>query len=129
LLAAYGQMLTFAGQSEKAKGWVVDAMRRNPHYPGWYASALSTIQYLQKDYKGAIATLTKVGKLAVWDRHYLAASYAQLGRDSDAQSQVDAIVKADPKFSLAKLMPKLHFRLEADKSHFLDGLKKVGFPE
>ena len=46
LLAAYAQMLTFAGESGKARPWVDDAMRRNPHYPGWYASVLSNILYL-----------------------------------------------------------------------------------
>lgn len=129
LLAAYGQMLTFAGQSKEARRWVDDAMRRNPHYPGWYASALSAIQYLQKDYDGAIASLNKADQLAVWDRRFLAASYAQLGRQDEAKVQVEAVLESDPKFSISKFKSKLRYRRDDDKAHFLEGLKKAGFPE
>ena len=69
-------MLTSAGQSQEA--------RCNPHYPGWYASTLSNIQYLGKDYEAAIASLNKISTLAIWDHRWLAASYAQLGRNDVA---------------------------------------------
>ena len=129
LLATYAQMLTYSGQSKDARRWVEDAMRRNPHYPGWYASALSTILYLEKDYEAAVASLNKVGTLAIWDHRVLAASYAQLGRQDEAQQHVDAVLKIDPNFSLATFKSKLQFRRDADKDHFLEGLKKAQFPE
>ena len=129
LLASYGQMLTFAGQSKEARRWVEDAMRRNPHYPGWYASALSSILYLENDYEGAIASLNKVGTLAIWDHRRLAASYAQLGRQADAQRHVDAVLESDPNFSLDAFVATLKFRRDADKEHVLDGLRKAGLPE
>jgi adenylate cyclase len=129
LLANYGQMLTYAGQSKEARHWVEDAMRRNPHYPGWYASALSSILYLEKDYEGAFASLNKVGTLAIWDHRQLAASYAQLGRQAEAQRHVDAVLKTDPNFSLSTFVATLKFRSDADKEHVLDGLRKAGLPD
>ena len=129
LLATYAQMLTYAGQNGEAREWIEDAMRRNPHYPGWYASALSAILYLQRDYEAAITNLNKLGKLAIWDRRVLAASNAQLGRQVEAKKQVTAILKKNPKFSLTTFKSKLNYRRDTDKNHFLDGLKKAGLPK
>lgn len=129
LLANYGQMLTYAGQSKEARRWVDDAMRRNPHYPGWYASVLSNILYLQKDYEAAVASLNRIGTLAIWDHRLLAASYAQLSLQDEAQQHVKAVLEIDPNFSLGAFKSKLQFRRDADKDHFLEGLKKAGFPE
>lgn len=129
LLATYAQMLTYAGQNGEAREWIEDAMRRNPHYPGWYASALSAILYLQKDYEAAITSLDKLGKLAIWDRRILAASNAQLERNVEAEKQVTAILEINPSFSLTTFKSKLNYRRDTDKNHFLDGLKKAGLPE
>ena len=129
LLATYGDMLAYAGQSGDARPWVDDAMRRNPHFPDWYASVLAKILYLQKDYDGAIAALNRVGTLAIWDRRILAASYGQLGRRDDAQKHVEAVLESDPEFSLATFKSTVQYRRDADKDHFLDGLKKAGLPE
>jgi adenylate cyclase len=129
LLATYARILIAVGQSGKAQRWIDDAMQRNPHYPGWYASVLSSAQYLQKNYQGAIATLNKVGRLHIWDHRYLAASYAQLGQLNKATQHVQSAIENDPGFSLATYKTKVQFRLDADKDHFLDGLKKAGFPE
>ncbi len=132
-------MLTAAGRASEARRWIDDAMRRNPHYPGWYASALSYIQYrrgaglrgaaLGKDYAGAVTTLNRIGKLAIWDRRALAASYGQLGRQGEARKQVDAVLGKNPEFSLAKFAPTLKYRRDADREHLLEGLEKAGFPE
>ncbi len=128
LSATYAQMLTSAGRSEEALTWIEGAIRRNPHYPGWYASALSVIQYLRGDYEGAVSTLTKVNEMAVWDFRFIAASYAQLGRLDEAKIYVDKVLSDDPGFSLDKFRNSVQFRLESDKEHFLEGLVKAGFP-
>jgi adenylate cyclase len=129
LLATYAQMMTFAGQSKDALAWVDQAILRNPHYPGWYASVRSMIYYLQKEYLLVIKDLNKVGSPAVWDCRYLAVSYAQLGRTEDAKKQVVMLLKGDPDFTLESYVPKLKFQLEMDKQHFIEGLIKAGLPE
>jgi adenylate cyclase len=129
LLAAQAQMLTSDGRLKEARRWIDDAMRRNPHFPGWYASALSAIQYLQSDYQGAVETLTKADQLAIWDRRFLAASYAQLGKASEASRQVDTVLAIDPGFSLETFADTIQFRREEDKRLYLEGLEKAGFPK
>lgn len=128
LLVAQGQMLTFAGRSDEARGWVEEAMRRNPHYPGWYASALALIQYLQRDFEGTIETLTRVGNPAIWDHRYLAAAYGQLGREAEATKQRVIALEANPEFSIGEFEATLKFRNKQDKDLFLEGLLKAGFP-
>ena len=129
LLANYAQMLTFAGKSEEALPWINEAILRNPHYPGWYASVRSMIYYLQKDYIAAIDDLNKLASPAVWDRRYLAASYGQLLRKDDAKRQVGILLESDPEFTLTAYVPKLKFQLNSDKNHFIDGLQKAGLPQ
>ncbi len=129
LMASYGQMLTTSGEMAEARRWIEDAIRRNPHFPGWYASALSAVQYLEKDYAGAVTTLNRIAKLAIWDRRYLAASHAQLGDAAEAKAQVDAVLAKNPDFTLAKYAPTIKFRRPADSEHLIDGLRKAGFPE
>ena len=128
LLATQGQMLTYAGRSNEAQTWIEEAMRRNPHYPGWYASALALVRYLQGDYQGTVDVLTKVGQLAIWDQRYLAAAYAQLGNKTDAQKFVDMVLESSPGFNVMEFGSTMKFKDKKDKDLFIEGLIKAGFP-
>ena len=79
--------------------------------------------------QGAVETLTKADQLAIWDRRFLAASYAQLGKASEASRQVDTVLAIDPGFSLETFADTIQFRREEDKRLYLEGLEKAGFPK
>ena len=129
LLATYAQMLYYTGKRAEALAWIDDAIRRNPHYPSWYASTRAFILYLQNDYQAAVAELNKIGSPVVWDHRLLAAGYAQLGREDKARLHVDKLLEDDPGFSVAAFAPSLGFQRDVDKELFLDGLRKAGLPE
>lgn len=128
LLATHAQMLTRAGESESAQRWIEQAMRRNPHYPPWYAAVLAITQYLQGEYSQAVDTLNKVGNLPVWGLRYLIASYGQLGKLDDARQPIELLLEQSPEFRVSDFGARVEFRLDSDKQHLLDGLIKAGLP-
>lgn len=128
LLATHAQMLTRAGESESAQRWIEEAMRRNPHYPPWYAAVLAITQYLQGEYSQAVDTLNKVGNLPVWGLRYLIASHGQLGNLDDARQPIELLLEQSQDFRVSDFGDRVEFRLDSDKQHLLDGLIKAGLP-
>ncbi len=129
LLASQAILLTYAGQTGKARQWADQAIRRNPHYPGWYGTISAMIHYLEGDYEQAVAVLNRLGSLNISDHRALAASYAQLGENEKAQRHAQEVLAINPDFSLARFKAKIPYRKEPDRDHFLDGLAKAGLPE
>ena len=129
LLATQALLLNYAGQPDEARRWADEAIRRNPHYPGWYGSVSAGIHYLERDYEQAVAVLNRLESLAIWDHRTLAASYAQLGENEKAQHHAQEVLAINPDFSLARFKAKIPYRKEPDRDHFLDGLAKAGLPE
>ena len=103
-------------------------MSRNPHYPGWYASALALAQFLQQDYQGTVDTLNAIGSPAIWDHRYMAAALGQLDKKAEAAMNLAAVLEANPDFSVEAFGSTLKFRKSADKDLFIEGLLKAGFP-
>ena len=58
-------------------------------------------------------------------RPFLAAAYAQMGRDHDAQRERDAFLHLSPFFDARTFAGQ--FGTQEARDHLLDGLKKAGF--
>jgi adenylate cyclase len=129
LLATQAMLLTYAGKPEEAREWADEAIRRNPHYPGWYGSVSAGIHYIEGNYDKAVGVLSRLESLRIWDHRILAASYAQLGKSEDAQRHAHEILAINPNFSLSRYKAKIPYRRDADRQHFLEGLAKAGLPE
>jgi adenylate cyclase len=56
----------------------------------------------------------------------LAASYAQLGRMTEAHEEARLLLEAHPNFSLEHWSKILPDRLEDETSHYVEGLRKAG---
>jgi TolB-like protein/class 3 adenylate cyclase/Tfp pilus assembly protein PilF len=129
LLATHALLLIYAGQSAEARSWAEEAIRRNPHYPGWYATVMAAVHYLAGRYREAVAVLSRIDRPAIYDHRVLAASYGQLGEAEKARAHVEAILKIAPNYSVAAFANSQPYRKKADLEHFLDGLRKAGLPE
>lgn len=129
LLATQAMLLRDDGQFEEARKWIEDAIRRNPHHPDWYGSVLSAIHYLEKDYEEAISVLNRTKSLAIWDHLILAASHAQLGENEKARQHASEVLEINPGFSIARITPRIEYRRQEDRQHYLDGLRKAGLPD
>ena len=127
--ANWGEVLALLGRAETGIEVVQQAMRLNPHYPEWYLWGLGIGYYTARRYEEAIAAFQRFQNHTVDSRSYLAASYAQLGRDEEAQAEVDKVLALDPEFSSARWAETLPYKNQTDRDHFLDGMRKAGLPE
>ena len=123
------QALNRAGRPDEAISLVERAQRLNPAAPHWYSWNLGIACYLARRYDDAVTALRRGRPLGAMAYRWLAASYAQLGREQDAKAAAEEYLKRTPDFSLANHLEMLHFQHAADREHYADGLRKAGLPE
>lgn len=129
VLADYGLILQTMGRSEEAIEKINEAMRLNPYYSDYYLENLGMAHYDSRQYEDATAALSRMSNISLNATAYLAASYGQLGREPEAQRAVEEILTADPGFSLVHWAEMQPYKYQADRDHFVDGLRKTGLPE
>jgi adenylate cyclase len=127
--AFLARALSFAGRPDEAIELMGKAQQRNPAAPRWYAWNLGIALYLARRYEDAVSALRKGRPLGAMSLRWLAASYAQLGRDAEAKAAAEEYLKRTPDFSLARHLEMLPFQHAADRDHYAEGLRKVGLPE
>jgi adenylate cyclase len=121
--------ITYDGRPEEAVELVEKAMQLNPSYPRWYVWDLGIALYVARRYEEAVKTLKRSEPPNAMVYRWLAASYAQLGRESEAGEAAAEYLKRTPDFSIAKHLEIVPFRNAEDRDHYLDGLRKAGLPE
>jgi TolB-like protein/class 3 adenylate cyclase/Flp pilus assembly protein TadD len=126
-----GFVLTYGGRSAEAVDFFKTAMRLNPYYPGWYPYFLGVAQYCLERYEEAATSQERAFKVdpnsSAW---WLAAAYAQLGRDQEA---ADALAKYIEKRGWGLPLVESTFRYQPfrnqrDLDRFAEGLVKAGLP-
>ncbi len=109
------------------------AMRSNPFYPPWYAAFLSYDFFGVKEFEKAIAAATDAGTLSGpgWFVPYavIAASFAQLGQQEEAEAQAALALQRNPKLRFDNFPPGVNVMVEASAKLWKEGLRKAGFPE
>jgi tetratricopeptide (TPR) repeat protein len=123
------QALSRVGRSDEAVELIEKARRLNPAAPRWYTWYLGVALYLARRYDDAVATLRRGQPLGDMGYRWLAAAYAQLGREQDAKAAAAEYLKLTPDFSIARHLEMLQFRRAEDREHYADGLRKAGLPE
>jgi TolB-like protein len=126
-ILTFGRLLVSLGRVEEGLDRIREAMRLNPYHPDWYWGTLAGALYSAHRYGETVEALGRKTRLGFWNRCYLAACFAQMGRLEDAAAAVAEARRLRPDCSLAKL--RVHDLSAAEVEHFLDGLRKAGLPE
>jgi adenylate cyclase len=127
-----GFSLRYAGRFEEAVQVIEKAIRLNPFPPVTYFRSACMVYIGAGKYDEAIAAAKKAVTLSPDDylTHIsLAAAYSLAGREEEARSEAEEVLRIHPKFSLdyqAKILP---FKNKRDLEHFVDALRKAGLPE
>ena len=129
ILADWGWALAMIGKVEEGIEKMQKAMRLNPYSPDWYLEGLGTGYYHSRRYEEAIAALNRMSRSNPSSGVYLAASYAQLGREAEAQAMTAGILEAAPDFSGAHWAEMQPYKNQADRDHYVEGMRKAGLPE
>jgi adenylate cyclase len=124
--AAY---LAYAGQLDEAKELVAESMRLNPSYPDWYLWNAGITYYTARDYKAAIDAVERMREPPADALLFLAASYAQLGRTTEAEAVVKRVLALDPQATGTKYAAQQPYKNPDDLEHYKDGLRKAGLPD
>lgn len=123
-------LLYFSGRPEEGLYRIKEAMRLHPHHPYNYSLHLGQVYFVLKRYidsiqtlKDAVASYPSSERLHVW----LAAAYAYAGKLDDANWEVDQVLTINPDFSLERIKETYPFKDDADRDHFIAGLRFAGF--
>ncbi len=125
-------LLYYAGRPQEGLERIKEAMKINPHHPYNYPFHLGQAYFILGRYQDAIEALEpglgtnpSSERMRVW----LAAAYAQDGREADAKWEAEQVLALNPDFSLQRIRQAFPFKEPADTERFLDGLRKAGITQ
>ncbi len=127
--AHMGLMLTFFGEADEAIEWISRAMRLNPYHPDWYCEDLGQALFVGRRYEEAVGSLNRMKQPPYWVLAWLAACHAQLGQTETAQRIAKDLVETARDVDWQRYVVQDEpFRHDADRDHWLEGLRKAGLP-
>jgi tetratricopeptide (TPR) repeat protein len=127
--ASLGDIPAFRGQPAAAIEQVQKAFRLDPSPAAWFHWELGLAYYAARQYESAIKTLRNDATYRTGSRRILAASLAQLGRESEARREGALHMASSRFFTISHWAATQPFRDETTLAHFVDGYRKAGLPE
>jgi len=130
--AFLGVLYVSDGRAEEGLRSIETAMRLNPLYPFWYLYLRGMSRYVVEDYQSAIADFEAAAARSptvLFVRWWLAASYAQVGRQDDAEWQLEEMKLMEFEGTIATIVETQPMRDPRYLSLQKEGLRKAGIPE
>ena len=126
-VASLGGLIAYAGEWGRGCALVHQALRLNPHHPGWYWFPLVFDAYRQGDYRSALDLALRIDLPAFRDTQaVLAAVYGQLGEREAATRCLRELLALAPQFALEVRTEFGKFLDPELLEHVIDGLRKAG---
>ena len=124
--------LIFTGEPEKAINVVRVLMRLDPFFHPLASGWLGLAYYQTKHYAQALAPLREcLSRMPNYRsaRAWLAATYAQLGLQEDAEREVEELLRIDSNHTIDGYYRRVPpYKLASDAEHLFTGLRKAGLP-
>jgi adenylate cyclase len=101
ILGQYGLRLAYIGDWDRGEAMMRKAMELNPAHPVWYREPIAFIRYQQGKYPQALEEIDKYAysnPSFLWYQVFLAMTFGQMGRATDAAAARDAILRIRPDF-------------------------------
>ncbi|MCZ6840837.1 MAG: BTAD domain-containing putative transcriptional regulator [Alphaproteobacteria bacterium] len=132
-------LLAFSDRASDAVECSLEAIRLNPLVPDNCLFTIGIAEYVAGNYVEALAAFGKVKGWGLLRPAWIAACYAQLGRDAQARAaaaEVRELAPSDPSVPDEDDKERWHaywsrlmiFEDPNDQARFLDGLRKAGLP-
>jgi TolB-like protein/tetratricopeptide (TPR) repeat protein len=131
LLAHVGQMLYQAGD-DRGIALVRKAMMLDPFHPTWMYFPIAAHHFYRGEYEEALVAARKIDiPDNFFTQIYLAVSYAELGRKSEAQSAVAELRRLNPDLTIERHVERMReMNVPDDRiQHMAAALRKAGLPE
>ncbi len=122
-----GLLTAYSGEWDRGMALVEEALRLNPHHPGWYRFGQFWNHYRKQEYQEALSAVRMINMPTYFYYHAtLACAFGQLGRIEEAQKSVQDLLKMYPDFP-AKARAELgKWMLPENVEQFMEGLRKAG---
>lgn len=129
ILTDMGIFCSYAGRADEGLAYALKGMRINPHFPEYYADQLGQIYFDARKYDEAIQTFQRIRSLKTPSMLvYLAASYAALGQDDQAQKIANELLGFEPQSTAAFWTERIPYKLDRDREHMVTNLCRAGLP-
>jgi TolB-like protein/class 3 adenylate cyclase/Tfp pilus assembly protein PilF len=126
-IAFLGELLVYAGESERGLTLATRAKQLNPNHPGWYWYADFYHSFRQSDYRGALSAALKINHPGQWAAHAMvAAAYGQLGESDAAGKALRDLLKLRPDFATTVRKDIEKWWEPEPMERLIDGWRKAG---
>jgi TolB-like protein len=129
IAADHAEWLVRTGKPEEALKRLDAAMKRDPFPALWVWEIRFLALFHLKRYDEAVSVLSNMSNLHRWHHIYFAAAYAHAGHLDDARAAVARYLEEMPSASITDVAASEPYSDRKFLEHFLDGLRKAGFPE
>lgn len=125
-LISLGEIVATEGYPDQGIPLIREAMRLNPYHPEWYWLSLGAAFLSAGRYADALEAYKRRTRPKVWVLSRMAACYAHLGLDREAQEVASEVFRQNPTFSISKQ----RCAGWSDKTLALlhEGMRKAGLP-
>jgi adenylate cyclase len=120
------------GKAEDAVFYIRKAMSLNPHYSFDYPWNLGLANYTLGRYPEAVEAFNEAltrNENAFLPRLYLAASYVRLGRQDDAEWEIEQVLVQSPSATVSRVAETLPYENQDQMNVFLEDLRQAGLPK
>ena len=120
------------GKAEEAERYIKKAIILNPYHTFDYPWNLGLAYYTLGRYEESTEALQNAlerNETAMLPRLFLAADYVGLGRQDDAEWEIEQVIIDRPATTITLLSHTLPFEKQELMNSFLEDLKKAGLPE
>jgi len=118
--------LSHNGAPEQALERLDQAFALSPNLKQWHRSIYIVAYFNARRYADAVAVWEKLDDPPTYFYRWIAATFAHLGRDDEAQAAAHKYLARYPNFDLAEHLSRMPFRREEDLEHYAQGLKRAG---
>ena len=125
-------ILNWRGKAEEAAHYIKKATAMNPYHTFDYPWNLGLAYFTLGRYDEATHAFEEAlekNPSVLYPRLYLAASHVRLGRDDDAEWEIEQVKMQRPGTTLSQLQNTLPYENQSLMLNFLDDLRKSGLPE
>jgi adenylate cyclase len=130
-LGSLGTRLYWAGD-QRGIALVKKAMKLDPLYPALFNSPIAQHHFDRGEYEEALAAVRKVNLPDFFPTQlWLAAIYAQLGRDQEARAAVEELLRLRPDYTIERYIEETRKRNVPDDRirRWVAALRKAGLPD
>ena len=107
-------------------------MLLDPFHPTWFNRPIAHYYFERGKYEAALSAARKIDVPGFrWAHIFLAGIYAELGRQSEARSALEELLKLDPGFTTKRLIEewRKYNRTEDSIRPWVAALRKAGLPD